>query len=243
MDNLLNRIVEIRQSLFGTRETDILRQMRNILREEATNRVDRQIRDFYENNNFFDSDEYTVNNELGFFDNLIDNNYENIFNSFLGHFNNFRNIINNDNITENINIRTAAFNSTIERMDDGNYRQIYEFTNENGETMRQEITSEDDIFPSFVNLISNFNRNEMSDVPIVITNEDFNKLNRIKYESNMQLDDCVICMDNYINNDIVIDLPCHHKFHEKCIENWLKNNSYKCPICRAPTGKSIPLTN
>lgn len=40
---------------------------------------------------------------------------------------------------------------------------------------------------------------------------------------------CVVCMDAMKNS--CVELPCHHQFHEHCIEPWLKMHS-TCPTCR-----------
>ena len=42
---------------------------------------------------------------------------------------------------------------------------------------------------------------------------------------------CAICIESYVNQDIILDLPCSHFFHELCIKEWL---IYKkiCPCCR-----------
>ena len=48
-------------------------------------------------------------------------------------------------------------------------------------------------------------------------------------------DNCVICCDS-LNKDnmITITLPCHHTFHEDCLNDWRKQRrGYTCPICRA----------
>ena len=37
------------------------------------------------------------------------------------------------------------------------------------------------------------------------------------------------------DNEIMV-LPCNHVFLEEEITDWLKNNSYKCPSCRYPSG-------
>jgi ribosomal protein S27E len=43
---------------------------------------------------------------------------------------------------------------------------------------------------------------------------------------------CVICMENYKENDEVETLPCFHIFHKDCIEEWFNNNNNNCPICK-----------
>ena len=43
---------------------------------------------------------------------------------------------------------------------------------------------------------------------------------------------CVICMENYKENDEVETLPCFHIFHNNCIEEWFNNNNNTCPICK-----------
>ena len=44
---------------------------------------------------------------------------------------------------------------------------------------------------------------------------------------------CSICIEEFKNDDNVAITPCHHIFHNNCIQNWLvKNNSeMKCPNC------------
>ena len=42
---------------------------------------------------------------------------------------------------------------------------------------------------------------------------------------------CMICLENYINGDESIALPCIHIFHANCIKTWLKDNK-SCPICK-----------
>ena len=42
---------------------------------------------------------------------------------------------------------------------------------------------------------------------------------------------CTICLENYVNGDETIALPCIHIFHANCIKTWLKENN-SCPICK-----------
>lgn len=49
---------------------------------------------------------------------------------------------------------------------------------------------------------------------------------------------CVICLNNYKNDDMVSYLNnCNHLFHKKCIDKWLKEYNNKCPICRKMSDK------
>jgi hypothetical protein len=47
---------------------------------------------------------------------------------------------------------------------------------------------------------------------------------------------CVICLENFNNNDNVRIMPCFHVFHLDCIDKWLLEYNYKCPTCREQCG-------
>ena len=42
---------------------------------------------------------------------------------------------------------------------------------------------------------------------------------------------CTICIDDFEEGERVIELPCKHAFHPKCITPWLKKSS-ECPNCK-----------
>jgi len=47
--------------------------------------------------------------------------------------------------------------------------------------------------------------------------------------------DCVICLEEVLQNGQAESLPCGHVFHQECIALWLKQSvEANCPICRAP---------
>jgi hypothetical protein len=80
------------------------------------------------------------------------------------------------------------------------------------------------------------NNHDMDDVKVVLTKDEFNKLQSI-YINESVLEDyknqtCNICMDDYTLDETIIHLPCKHCFHKKCIESWLCNEKITCPICR-----------
>ena len=42
---------------------------------------------------------------------------------------------------------------------------------------------------------------------------------------------CLICLEDLIKKDIVINLPCFHFFHKLCIIEWI-NSHANCPLCK-----------
>ncbi|CAN6450449.1 unnamed protein product [Victoria cruziana] len=43
---------------------------------------------------------------------------------------------------------------------------------------------------------------------------------------------CYVCLMDYEEGDIMRSLPCQHKFHQMCIDKWLKEVHRVCPLCR-----------
>lgn len=54
-----------------------------------------------------------------------------------------------------------------------------------------------------------------------------------KYANEESLRDCVICLDEFEDNNDIGTLPlCSHSFHLECIEAWLRKKP-NCPLCRS----------
>ena len=51
---------------------------------------------------------------------------------------------------------------------------------------------------------------------------------------------CSVCLNDFGDNDDIRVVKCRHIFHVKCIDEWLLNHSYKCPICRSILGNACP---
>ncbi len=51
-----------------------------------------------------------------------------------------------------------------------------------------------------------------------------------KQTSDVNVEECMICLDKYEPNCKVTHLLCSHKYHTECIRKWLSNNS-NCPFC------------
>jgi hypothetical protein len=41
---------------------------------------------------------------------------------------------------------------------------------------------------------------------------------------------CSICLSEYEDSETLIQLPCHHVYHDECIQSWTTNH-LKCPLC------------
>lgn len=49
--------------------------------------------------------------------------------------------------------------------------------------------------------------------------------------------ECPICLDVYVEDDMVITLICNHTYHPTCIERWKTVATHRvCPLCRTPMG-------
>lgn len=44
-------------------------------------------------------------------------------------------------------------------------------------------------------------------------------------------DECVVCLEEFKRGDILVHLPCLHRFHWTCVVPWIEANSH-CPCCR-----------
>ncbi len=60
-----------------------------------------------------------------------------------------------------------------------------------------------------------------------LTKEEFESLPKFEYKSNNEIDmnesdrTCSICQDEFENKARLTALTCTHKFHRKCIKEWL----------------------
>jgi hypothetical protein len=90
------------------------------------------------------------------------------------------------------------------------------------------------------NLVSNpvlINGQSLQNVVVSMDDKDINKLDSVKLESNLD-SNCSICMGNMLKDEMVTNLFCSHTFHTDCIQPYLKEYNYKCPICRTELGKA-----
>ncbi len=44
--------------------------------------------------------------------------------------------------------------------------------------------------------------------------------------------ECVICLDKFCENDMVVGLQCTHVFHKICFMDYVSHGFEICPVCR-----------
>jgi hypothetical protein len=78
----------------------------------------------------------------------------------------------------------------------------------------------------------------LEDVKVTLTNEQLDKLIKIKLDENNIINytnNCSICLESFNLNEELLVLKCNHYFHHTCIHPWLTKESTKCPTCRHPS--------
>lgn len=61
---------------------------------------------------------------------------------------------------------------------------------------------------------------------------------RPNFENHINQPTCAICLDDFATptadspGSAVRQLPCHHIFHPDCVDNFLRENSSLCPMCK-----------
>ncbi|NWI18596.1 PJA2 ligase, partial [Crypturellus soui] len=50
---------------------------------------------------------------------------------------------------------------------------------------------------------------------------------------------CAICCSEYLKDEIITELPCHHFFHKLCVTLWLQKSG-TCPVCRHVLAPMLP---
>ena len=87
----------------------------------------------------------------------------------------------------------------------------------------------------------------MTDVKIVLDENEIKKCNICKYKDIKDNDDyvkiekCNFTLEEFKDESIIRCLPCKHYFMKDEITEWLTNHSHKCPVCRIECGKGTVL--
>lgn len=83
------------------------------------------------------------------------------------------------------------------------------------------------------------NYGDLEDVKVILSEEEFENLNRVTDKSLIENKQCNICLEDLKDDEMIkdnklnlIQLKCHHIYHKDCIKEWLTKQSTKCPSCR-----------
>jgi hypothetical protein len=125
-------------------------------------------------------------------------------------------------------------------------RNYSNFRNSGGTVHYQTIplTSYSNIFTNLLNSLGLNATGTAEDVKMVLTNEEIAQLKRVKFKDisgcEEGQDKCTVCLEEFNDDDDMIELKCGHHFHEECIVHWFKTCSNKCPICREEVARGVP---
>jgi hypothetical protein len=184
--------------------------------------------------------------------NIIINNTNNIIDTSNNIINNTNNIIDNsNNIIDNLNNIINNTNNQIIGNTFVHSNMQFQFSHiVSGGTIHYNINeifplhgniinpNSSVILPLFSHLFSELLLPEQLSEDVISTLDDSEKDKLTVYKLIEKKEEkCSICMSDLNIDEQVCDLPCKHTFHDECIQPWLSNYNYKCPICRKEVGK------
>ncbi|XP_014873567.1 E3 ubiquitin-protein ligase RNF103 isoform X2 [Poecilia latipinna] len=78
----------------------------------------------------------------------------------------------------------------------------------------------------------------LEDGSIISVGVSVNQVNWSEWPNDMlPCSECVVCLENFVNEELLMGLPCGHAFHQQCIVVWLAGGKHWCPLCRWPSYK------
>lgn len=89
------------------------------------------------------------------------------------------------------------------------------------------------LFVRYIPSVDRGRKEEISNIPVYNYRDGklIGKDNLVFQGSIYNLEECVICLEEFKNSKKIIVLDCKHYLHEDCGKEWLTINS-NCPICR-----------
>lgn len=145
----------------------------------------------------------------------------------------------NRNLIQNFtNMRTSLFNSR------SGTEIVYEIDHVFEPQTRNffdDLTSS--VFDSFSDIFNYQGEQDFEDVKVTLTKEQFHQLEKCHIDSILQKTTCNICLDDYTNSNVAIQLKCKHMFHVDCIEHWLCMEKTTCPVCRMDVRDTTKVKN
>jgi hypothetical protein len=265
-----NNSYNIQNQHMNDLHNNFLNQFRNIINQEMNivnnqtqenNNEDNNVNNDEDNNRNNESSENNVNNESNENnesnqDRIIENDEDSLIEELNNLNNNFSQYNNNLNINEELN---NIFNNSLNHTYNINHpntinnsntinNQNNSIINNSNNTVNYENRIINTILETFNNIPiythipdSSFQQNQNEDVIVALTNEEFNQLEEIEFNTLKEECTCNICLETLQEESRIIRLSCGHLFNYDCIENWLKNHSNKCPNCRVEVAPGRPI--
>lgn len=242
-------------------ESDIIREIKNYLIEIGISlaNIPEIIHDFYKTYGFEISIE--VINEVCInpvFNNIVSftissedfNNNNQVIDVFSNSFSNHDQVQENSsddeesediNLSNNNNLQQMAsnlLNINNNSLNQQMAQNIFQYVNFVNDNFNNHWTNNSVNHNSLVNVINSLVNNGSTYQNVVVSMDDkeVDKLESVKLESNLE-SNCSICMGQMEKEEMVTKLVCSHTFHTDCIQPYLKEYNYKCPICRTELGK------
>ena len=78
---------------------------------------------------------------------------------------------------------------------------------------------------------------DFEDILVTLDDKELDSFPKRKLTKKLE-EKCSICMVGFDVDDEVYDIKCNHLFHTDCLNTYLKNYGYKCPVCRTELGKT-----
>jgi len=170
----------------------------------------------------------------------INNSTSSINNTSTSSINNTSTSSINNSTTSIINNSTSSINNNDsvgdDSMNDINnlYGQINNISDFFDQMIQMSNRSGNPYYNTFIddNILNN-----LDDVVVSLDNNDLNNLKTYSNDNKININ-CCVCLEDIKNQEIICELNCAHKFHDKCIKYYLDNYNHKCPICRISTGNT-----
>ncbi|KAL4777996.1 hypothetical protein BJX76DRAFT_178991 [Aspergillus varians] len=78
--------------------------------------------------------------------------------------------------------------------------------------------------------INNSNSNATCSADVAVQDFALCRLNSMHSSSASINSTCAICTEDFKDGQFLRNLPCHHKYHAKCIDSWLLDKATSCPL-------------
>jgi hypothetical protein len=218
-------------------EYDIIKKLRSYLLEFESNInvVDKYLIDFYKEYNIEIND--SILNELDTIDINDEQEYKYDYEFKLD------SPINLDNLSDDELL--SAFMHSIINNNTTNYNTIYQnnniipnpLLNIYNPSSVNTITYNSDVLINVINNILSESEHDFDNVVTTLDEGEFSKIQSYNQEEDSDIQ-CSICFDNLVKDNQVSELPCCHKYHSECINKYLTEYNYICPVCRKEVGKS-----